>query len=179
MRTHKRLLISLAALAAAGLAGCLNSPDSTASLNAPVTESEIQAALSGDSAHPAPVRPAVCDTLKARLGSMDSTSPGYAGFSVAVVRVCLVRPVRPDSLRPWPPRPDSLRPKPDTARPNFVHPLPPFCDSLKARLAGLDTASAQFRTLQLHVLRTCKIRPVRPFAPDTTRTKPPRPDSAK
>jgi hypothetical protein len=134
MRTQKRFLITLAALAAAGLAGCLNSPDSASSLSAPVTESEIQAALSGDSLHPAPPpRPIVCDTLKARLAASDSTVPDFARLSDAVAHVCAVRPdsgaVRPprplppkgDSLRPLPPKP----PRPDSAVADSLRPLPP------------------------------------------------------
>lgn len=146
MRAHKRLLISLAALAAAGLAGCLNSPDSASTLSAPVTEAEIQAALTADSLHPVPPpRAVVCDTLKARLALLDSTAAQFKGLSYAVTHVCAVpdsalrppkgsKPPKPDSLKakdqddslrlPPPPRPkgDSLLPPP---------PKPPKDDSLK------------------------------------------------
>ena len=135
MRAHKRLLISLAALAAAGLAGCLNSPDSASALSAPVTEAEIQAALTADSLHPAPPpRAVVCDTLKARLALLDSTAPSFKGLSYAVTHVCAV----PDSaLRPpkgpKPPKPDSLKvkDKEDSLR-LPPPPRPPKGDSLKA-----------------------------------------------
>ena len=163
MRAQKRLLIALAAFAAAGLAGCLNSPDSASSQSVPVTESEIQAALAsalkGDSLHPAPPpRPIVCDTLKARLAALDTAAPNYAGLSNAVARVCAARP---DSLGPRPPKPprpdslraDSLRPKPDSLRP--LPPKPPKPDSL--RPAKPDS-----------------LRPVPPVKPDSARPQPPK-----
>jgi hypothetical protein len=145
MLAQKRLLLSLAALAAAGLAGCLNSTEPSSSQFIPVTEAEIQAALRADSLAPArPPRQIVCDTLKARLEAMDTTAPQFPGFRNAVMHVCAVRPARPDSLRPdslrprpdslrpqppKPPRPDSSRPKPDTLRPQ--PPRPPKPDSLR------------------------------------------------
>ena len=135
MRTRTRFLISLAAVAAAGLVGCLNSPESSQSMNVPVSEAEIQAALTGDSLKP--VRPVVCDTLKARLGALDSTAANFEGLSNAVARVCAIHPPRPDSgavRPPHPPRPDSLRadslgPRPDSLRP--LPPKPPKPDSLR------------------------------------------------
>jgi hypothetical protein len=92
-----------------------------------VTEAEIQAALSGDSLKP--VRPVVCDTLKARLAALDSTAPRFSGLSMAVSRVCAVRPPkppRPDSLKP-----DTSRPRPDSLKPVF--PKPPRPDSARPR----------------------------------------------
>lgn len=132
MLAQKRLLLSLAALTAAGLAGCLNSTDPSSSQFAPVTESEIAAALRMDSASPVRPRPIVCDTLKARLAAMDTTAPQYPGFSNAVMHVCAVRPVRPDSthpdtLHPDTLRPDSVKPRPPMPpRPDSVMPLPPY-----------------------------------------------------
>jgi hypothetical protein len=123
MRTQKRLLITLAAFAAAGLAGCLNSPDTAQPSMIPVTEAEIQAAISGDSLKP--VRPVVCDTLKARLALLDSTAPEFSGLTIAVARVCSARPHRADSLRPHPQRPDSLRPDSLRPRPDSLRPQPP------------------------------------------------------
>jgi hypothetical protein len=138
MRASKRLLLTFSALAAAGLAGCLSSPEPASFV--PVTESEIQAALHGDTLHPAPVRPIVCDTLKARLLALDTNAPQYPGFSHAVHRVCAVHPdstrgrpphrvhpdtLKPDTLRPVPPKPDSTRPRPPKARgPKPPRPIP-------------------------------------------------------
>jgi hypothetical protein len=138
MRAHKRLLISLAALAAAGLTGCLTATDPVSSLSVPVSEAEIQAALAGDSLHPVPPpRPVVCDTLKARLALLDSTAPQFGRLSFAVSHVCAVRPprpdsVRPDSLRPRPTLPDSLLPRPP--KPDSLGPVPPLNrDSLEGK----------------------------------------------
>ena len=140
MRTQKRLLITLAAFAAAGLAGCLNSPDTAQPSMISVTEAEIQAAISGDSLKP--VRPVVCDTLKARLALLDSTAPEFSGLTIAVARVCSARPHRADSLRPHPQRPDSLRPDslrpqpPKPVKPDSLRPVPPVKpDSARPPLA--------------------------------------------
>ncbi|MCD6025147.1 MAG: hypothetical protein K0Q91_2063 [Fibrobacteria bacterium] len=164
MLTKKRLLLGLAALTAAGLAGCLNSTDPTSSQFAPVTEAEIQAALrvdSLDSLAPRP-RPIVCDTLKARLAAMDTAAPQYFGFSTAVAHVCRIRPPRPDSLRPDTLRPDSLRPdslrprpvKPDSLRPDTSRPKP---DTLRPQPPVKDTVRPQPDSL----------RPVPPGKPDS------------
>lgn len=191
MRAQKRLLIALAALAAAGLAGCLNSPDS-ASLSAPVTEAEIQSAISaarsGDSLKP--VRPVVCDTLKARLAALDSTAPQFGGLSQAVSRVCRVRPVHPDSLRPDSLRPDSLRPpkppRPDTTRPDSVRPAKP--DTLRPQPPVRDTVrpdtvrpvTPPAKPDSGMVPPRTPVKPVPPNRPDSVPaqpSKPPRPDS--
>ena len=153
MRTQKRLLITLATFAAAGLVGCLNSPEPAQTASIPVSESEIQAALSGDSMKP--VRPAVCDTLKARLALLDSTAPEFAGLTVAVARVCSIRPHRPDSLRS-----DSLRPRPDSLRPQPPKPVKP--DSLRPQPP---------KPVKPDSLRADSLRP----RPDSLRPQPPKP----
>jgi hypothetical protein len=156
MRKQNALLATLAALATAGLVGCLNNADPVAEASMALpSETSALVAFAGDSTRPAPARLRACSVLTAHLAALDTADSAHAGLANAIAHVCAprIKPPRPDSLRP-----DSTRPKPDSLRPG---PVPPKPDSLRP----------------VPPVRPDSVRP-QPTKPDSVRPVPPaRPDS--
>jgi hypothetical protein len=146
MRNSKRLLIALGALAAAGLTGCLTTPDS--SLSGSTANSALH---SNDSIRTR------CDSLKARLALLDTNSAAYDTLLIQVV-ACSTYFDTTDH--------DTLRLGP-----------PPACQVLKAKLASADSGSRLWFNMRRQVAHVCSI--TRGFHPDTLDGDTTRPESIR
>lgn len=163
MRKQTAFLASLAALAAAGLAGCLNNADPVAEASVALpSETSALVAFAADSTRPLPARVQACSVLTEHVAALDTADTNYHGLKNAVDHVCAphVRPARPDSLRP--PKPDSARPVPP-AKPDSLRPPHPKPDSLRpVPPAKPDSGFVPPRD---------PVRPLPPKKPDSTKTK--------